>query len=266
MPLPEIHDGREMRKLGCLPRLASPGSVFPLLADKIGLIPRDKWQAMTASEIDLAIASVRRIIDQNGIGMCASAASTQGMEEARRREGLRDVRLSPGDLYRRVSGGRDAGSSLSDNLTEVTQRGIAPDALVPDLEWRRSYPGSGKQALAYRGIDAFDCPSFDAMATAVQRGFPVVYGIMIGGDFSPGSDLWLPDYSRGGGGHAMLGVGLCQKADRWGLLTVNSWASSWGKRGCAVLPESYFTSTPFTDGWALRSTVVPDDDPVPEPQ
>lgn len=251
-------DGRSFF-CGCLPRVAGPGELFPLLADKIQLLPREQWQPCDWRRY------VREIRDQDGQGACNSFSSTTTLRGCRVMAGLADVRLSAGHLYGRINGGRDRGSLLGDALKVLLEEGCCTVDQIGELDWQRNKwpPGVEQIARKYKGHEAFDCPSFQAIGTALQCGFLVNYGILVGSDFKTDDEGWV--YEAGGrGGHAMCGVGLARRERRgrtqWGVITVNSWGERWGQNGIGIVPESYFSDTIFTDGWALRTAVDPSDE------
>jgi len=254
-----IIDGRQYF-LGCLPRLMHPGAIYPVLGQDpnrpdVTVIPRNQW-----AEIDFSHL-VPEILDQDGQGACNAFASVQTLHVLRNQAGLPYVKLSAGNLYGRINGGVDAGSLLSDAVRTLEKEGVCTADTVPELQWRRrSWPrGWEEEAKRFRILEAWDCPSFDHLATALLLGFPVNLGILVGNHFNPGSDGWVPDYRGGGGGHAMCGVGLLFHRERnaWGIKVANSWGKRWGRDGFGIVPESYFQRTPFTDGWAVRGAVDP---------
>lgn len=254
MPLPTIHAGGEPRKLGCLPRVAAVGSIVPVFGQCVPLIPRSQWKPTSLRHF------VRRIMDQNGQAACNAFASAQCVEICRAIAGQLHVALSPGSLYGRINGGRDQGSVLGDALRELIERGICPETTIGPLQWQpRRWPADWEsEAKRYAILESYDCPTFDAIASAVQLGFVVDYGVMTGRAFEVGSDGWVADQRGSGGGHALCGIGLAKKNGQWGIETANSWGTAWGDQGFAVVPESYFDGD-FNDAWAVRSVVLPSD-------
>ena len=246
-----IYAGGEVRTLGCRPRLAAVGELFPVWTEKQVTIPRYKWQPCSWRHL------VRRIMDQDGVGACNAFAACQALETCRAMAGQPHVELFPGNLYGRINGGRDQGSVLGDALRALTDDGVIVQLNgVQPWEWgRKSRPDDWEtEAAKYRILEAYDCPTFEHIASAIQCGFLVDFGVMVGNDFNPGADLWVPDYRRGGGGHAMCGVGLVERSGKWGILTANSWGERWGDGGFCVVPESYFQGT-YNDAWAVRAVV-----------
>lgn len=243
--------------LGRLPRRAAVGGVFPVFGARdqtTTLVPRQQWAPIDFHHL------VPKILDQDGQGACNAFASVQALHVIRQQAGLPFVELSAGNLYGRINGGRDAGSVLADALQELQRNGVCKAATVPHLSWRqRTWPDDWRaEARRFRILEAYDCPTFDHIASALLAGFPVNVGILVGRNFAPDSDDgWVPDYRGGGGGHALCAVGLARKANRWGVMVANSWGQDWGQAGFAIVPESYFSRTPFADAWAVCGVVDP---------
>jgi len=238
--------------MGCKSRIAKVGSLYPVFSP----IERELWKPIDLSHF------VPEVLDQDGQNSCNAFASIQAVHVSRMFMGLPYVRLSPGNLYGRINGGIDRGSYLSDALKELQENGVCRADIVPMMEWRKDrWPPEWKEdAKKFRLIEVYDCPTFDHLASAILQGFAVNLGIMVGRNFKVEPDGWLKDYSGGYGGHAMCGVGLDYHPSRktWGIKVVNSWGQDWGMKGFAVVPESYFKSNWFSDGWAIRVVVDPE--------
>jgi hypothetical protein len=258
--LPFITDTTgEVRFLGCLPTSPVLRGEFPEARDVIEIIPRSDWKEVSWEHM------IQRVYDQNAKGSCGAEMGGQITETGLIQCGQPHVPLSPGNLYGRVNGGRDQGSTLGDNLNELMERGICTENIVPHLAWERwDTPGWREEAIDYRILEVFLCPDFDAIASAILRGLNVGYGIMIGNNFAPDSEGWIPDYQGGGGGHAMMGCGLRKRRDgAWGIRTINSWGTRWGHNGFCIVPETYFT-TYHEDAWCARA-IVHKEQVLPEP-
>ena len=253
--------GEERVLGGCRPRLADVGALFAVWGDpgqQVAKIARNQWQPVSWRH------KVVRIMDQDGVGACNAFASCQALETCRSIAGQRHVELSPGNLYGRINGGRDMGSALGDALQALRNEGVCTQSLVKPLDWHpRGWPDSWKtEAQQFRILEAFDCPTFDHIASAIQCGFLVDYGIMVGRNFDVESDGWVGEYRGGGGGHALCGVGLVERGGKWGILTANSWGEKWGDKGFGVVPESYFRGS-FNDAWAVRAVTTESSDSEP---
>lgn len=215
------------------------------------VLPRSQWKP-----IDLS-AYTSPVKDQDGVGACNAFATINAAEACRRMAGLPFVKLSTGYLYGSINGQQDRGSMLEDALDWMLQNGTCLASTVPELAWRRGqWPASAAtEAKAYRFLEAWTCPTFDHLASAIQMGFFLDLGIMWG-NYRPDSEGWLTG-GGGGGGHAILGCGLVERSGRWGLLMKNSWGK-WGLAkngddyGYAVIPEEMFRG-PVGGWWAVRS-------------
>lgn len=230
------------------------------------IIPRSAWKEVSGK------AFCPPVHDQDGRGQCASSMTAGMLELARNQVGLPYVKVSAGDLYARVNGGRDDGSLLEDNMAEIMNNGIAPASVVPYV-WNGKRPDNSAAMKAQRDrfqvVDAYLCADFDAMASAIQLGFVVGHGMMWRDGFRVDADGWLVNPSGGQGGHAQMAYGTKQRNGQWGLITQNSWGLTWGgskdgaiKAGSEVVPENLF-GTQIGGYFALRTVKqTPADFPV----
>lgn len=262
---PVIHMGGEERVLACLPRTVAQGGLVgaPMLDETIPLIPRSDWWFATDAEIAEAIAGPVPILDQNGYRACAAGGACGVVMRCAYGQHLGDpVKLAMGRLYRYSGGGRDQGSTLSDNLAYAMKLGIPPVNGDNELDYHSNWTKQETEEAAKNKIlEAYDCPSFDHLMTALVIGggtrFCALYGIMVGSRFDCSeSNLWIPS-QRGSGGHGLCGVLPCKRPDgTLGILTANTWTTAWGYKGWGIVPESYFQDD-FSDGWAARLVVEP---------
>lgn len=257
--LPTITIAGQEFKLGCQPRVAGIGELFPVFGDVFEPIPESEWREVDYSRY------VPEVMHQDGIGACNPFSACMTLRICRIMAGQLDVRLSPGHLYGMVNGGRDAGSLLGDTLKTLMDVGVCTTAEVGELVWRRrDWPaGINQIAKKYRLTEAFDSPRLVHLATGLQRGFIGNYGIAVGSDFDTDAEGWVQE-GKGRGGHAMCAVGLKKRIRRgktqWGVITVNSWGTRWGRNGFGIVPASYFEDELFTDGWLARVAVHPSDE------
>lgn len=265
--LPVVYEAGEDRRLGLLeqPRhtLRFPWPVFGGRGDLIDApapVPRSAWHPCDLSRWCPLPE------DQDGVGCCAASATETALTVSRRIAGLTDPRLSAGDLYRRVCGGVDRGSLPEDNLKELIEEGIATVNTIPYLEWRRDNPAAAAERAKYRGTEAWLCPTAGHVAAAVMGGFPVVIGYWHYSRDSVSADGWMIAPGGPRGGHAVCVVGLVLKGSEWGFKFLNSWTTSFGLNGYAILPESRVEEGCRTfQAWALRSGVQePGDIPAPK--
>jgi hypothetical protein len=117
-------------------------------------------------------------------------------------------------------------------------------------------------------LKATFCPSFEAIASALQRNKAVHFGLLVDSGFSPDSNGVIhAKRGHSGGGHAVLAVGMKKIGAEWYLVMQNSWGESWGgskdgtvPKGCCLLHPSY-VETMF-GSFAYSAVVSPSDDAI----
>lgn len=194
-------------KPGCLMRKTAPGVCCDLFADKIEVIPVNKWDELIP-QVTLR-PCVREIFDQDGVGSCASEATTQAVQVAMAFSGRPWRQLSPWYVYHTVSGGRDMGSSIDENLEFARDNGIAPmDVWGREKGWRSKPSAEADEAAkGFRIAEFYDITTVEEFGTALLKGFPVVYGSHA---------------------HAKCAVRLIDDSQ---FEYANSWAPDWGDNG-----------------------------------
>ena len=215
---------------GCLPRTTRFAQKCLAFSDSIEVIPRAKWADLIPKQPGLR-ECVTEIFDQDGVGSCATEATTQAVQIARAFAGRQWVQLNPWYLYHTTSGGRDNGSSIDENLEFARESGIAPMEVWPrENGWKATPSAEAVDAAKdYRLDEYFDIGSIEEFGTALLLGMPVVYGRK---------------------GHALCAVRL---QDKNTILYANSWDASWGDRGFG---EDALSSVNFKYGAFAVRTVV----------
>ncbi len=245
----------EERAMGCI--LAAPKLKWTEFGStpNTPIIPRAQWP-----KVHKLSTYLPGVYDQDGIGQCASSSACTTVELAAYLRGIPYPKLSAGDLYSRVNGGRDNGSTLEDNLQELLTNGVAPASMVPYVWDRRKHTDAATVAARkkYRVVEAYWCPSFDAMVSASLQGFSVGTGLMWFNNFKPDAAGWLPVKGAGqAGGHALAVYGVEQRADGViGVWVRNSWTAQWGFAGDCCIPESLFSGQ-ITGFYAVRVVTSP---------
>jgi hypothetical protein len=208
----------EGKKSGCLLRVSAPGQICPLFGEKIKVLSNEEIQA----SIDARKASglrkrdqVKQILDQDGVGSCATESTTQGVMTTCVSAGRAFRLLNPWFLYFHSSGGVDRGSSIDTNLELARDIGIASEEVWPRSKGWRTKPSDAAyaDALTNRIYEFYDAGNVQEVRTALALGFLVVFG------HDSHSEL-------------MLELEDLNSAD-----VANSWATSWGDKG--------FHPTPF---------------------
>jgi hypothetical protein len=213
------------------------------------MISRGKWQP---TDLSTYMSPVK---DQDGIGACNGFDTIYIAEGCRAIQGLPHVTLSPGYLYGNINDGVDDGSLLEDAMQWMMERGTCLASTVSELDWHSQPVAAVEEAKKYRVLEAFVCPTFEHMASAIQCGFLVSAGVLWYGNYTPDSEGWLPSRGRGqSGGHAICRCSLKERNGVWGLGGPNSWGVSWGLNGYFTMPELGF-SGPVGGWWAVREMV-----------
>jgi hypothetical protein len=192
-----------------LPRSSKVGARFPLFSEHIDVIAQSDWKDYPGVSMR---PFVKEILDQGQVGSCATEGTAQSLMIARAFAGLEHVSLNPWFIYHHTNGGRDAGSSIDDNLAFAMEHGIAPASVWPRSKGWQTKPSEEAyaEALKYRVTEVYDVTSVVEMVSALLKGFAVVYGA---------------------NGHCVVKVE--HQTEQKGL-DVNSWGTSWGDHGFGV--------------------------------
>lgn len=228
-------------KVGCLPRASRPGEWFPMAAEKIPIVPRDQW-AELASKVSLR-PFVKTVLDQDGVGSCATEGTAQAIMIARAVAGLPHVPLQPWFIYHTTSGGSDRGSSIDENLQFIQANGCAPESVWPRSKGWRAAPSAEavEAAKQFKAVEVYDIASIDEMVSALLTGYAVVYG---------------------SNGHCVVKV---QHLDETKGLDINSWGTGWGDGGFGVW-ASYRAVNWQYGAWALRVVTESGGEQPPAPK
>jgi len=259
--VPCIDGGGEVRKLAALPPPPAMLAQAPRFSAFAAPDP-STWKDFDLSDI-VSIA----IRNQSQYGSCTGHAGIAVEDIVRQKMGLEPVLLSCTFPYAHVNGGRDNGASVSSILKVLKEIGTCTNAECgTDQIYKQQIPQSAfKTAEKFKIEEAFLCRSFDELCEAINRGFPVAFGIMIGQNFnrlSADGIAPLPDMIAGG--HALAGVGLKKHNGGWLIKTQNSWGTRWGINGFCYLTRGHFNN--MVDGYAImyaNNTVLP---PIAKPE
>ncbi len=254
--LPAIKFDGIYRVLGCIP--SSPESLvgIPLFANRFAAaLDPSQWQ-----EIDLSWHKPP-ILDQGASSSCVGQAACAGMEVCYMQSGRPLVEFNPYFVYGLINNGRDAGAMISDSLKAMIQYGICQKENLPNgVMFKNQFPQTAyTNATRFKLAQAYRCPTFNDICSALSLGFVTPLGIMVGNNFPQlDSEGVCPLPAGGGGGHAILGVGL-KKSQRYGWLIkiMNSWSSRFGMNGYAYIHKGHFQSM-MPDAFAIQAVI---DDP-----
>ena len=182
--------------------------------DSFPVIPVNQWDDfLTGTDaVDLA-PFVPFMLSQGSVGSCACEALAQAIQICRAVDRQEAELLNPWFAYHTVSGGRDVGSSLQDNVAFMTRYGLASAAVWPRSHGWRTKPNAAayEDAKKYRILEIFRISTWEEFGSALLYGMPVYFG-----------------YS----GHAICAVTVIS-ASR--IKYANSWSDSWGDGGFGTL-------------------------------
>ncbi len=202
-------ENSEGRKAGCLLRASTFGEWCPLASESIPIIPRREWSDILDDPNHMRLRpSVPIILDQDGVGSCATEATAQSIMTTRSFSGQEFVKLNPWFIYQTTSGGRDGGSNIDTNLRFARENGCAPESVWPRSNGWHKRPSDKAVVLAeeFKILEFYDIRNTEEFGSALLLGFPVVYGRR---------------------GHAITAVDLIGDNK---IIYANSWGA-WGDEG-----------------------------------
>ncbi len=259
-----VHEsGREFRT-GCEPRkVFGQFPVYGQAADT-ALISRDEWPELIAGGCGDLSAGLKVILDQTDEPWCWAFSATQALMVARVLHGAEFEILAP-DVCPIVTG-EFGGNAIDAAVTQVQiPVGQPPADILPGCDpvagahvtSTRGFPDDWKTTAAqYRVLDGkwLDCPTFEALVSALLEGHPGVMGV---------------DWQ--GGGHALCVLLVTCDEDGYYLHGPNSWGlefdSGWGsdpdRPGWYKLSERQCAALDQFGAYALSAETFSKSDPEP---
>lgn len=207
---------------------AEPGAIYPM----------EEWPDRIADmERRLAFAyhfwkdSPIETIDQDGIGYCHACSPAFDIMLVRWMVGLPHVELSAGSIGGPITGYRNRGAWIMDDLEQIVKFGVASTDFVPMMQVSRAgwKPGAEENALLH---------TCDEWLSLGERNF-LQHGsrLLDGKGVCVGLNYW---------GHAVTDVRLVDAVpklkatdhNRYRVGFVNSWGPGWGENGYAERADS----------------------------
>lgn len=245
------------RRCGTLARdfdITPVGSIAgaPALPGSFKAVDRSEWPDRIAamekdgSRIsDMVVDAAIPTQNQEHLSFCWAYSCGGAVMVMRAQQGQPFVQLSPESIAGPVNGYRDGGNYLSRALARVTQFGIASTAYVPHLAVSKSdfKPGWEDDAKQYVAEEFWDLGSddghmFDRIMTCLFARMPVPVNYQWWGHSVLVCDPFMRKAGRNSGQYV------------FGNRLWNSWGSSYGANGFAVVEEPY---TNAAEAYALRS-------------
>ena len=226
---------------------------------KVRKLPR---QSMLPTRVDLS-ETCSPVANQSKLGACTSFAVGKGFREFQiNKRGERKVALSAMYLYyeARARWGNTqepTGSTITDNMAVLEEKGMATDATMPyDIAKYMIAPTAAAHAEAkeFRYSDGVRIGSFDDVQAALAKGEPVLFAYDVMESFRKiGPDGLMPVPQPGEkrlGGHAVMAVGYDNQKQV--VKVRNSWGGDWADRGYFYMPYAVFKST-ARDVWTAET-------------
>lgn len=209
------------------------------------------------------------IFDQNGHGSCVANGWVGAIERSRVLRGYKYVKLSPGFFYSLINGGSDNGANISDGIKAGQEVGTCLFSTVgQDPIYTRQMPATAKpEAQRFRIGRAFHCSSWEQSVSAVQAGFIIVYGYMVGNNFMHIDKDGFGGHDRGQGNHCNHADGfVILPSGRMGFDDVNSWNTTFGDKGRVLLDEAHlFENGDQADVCAIETILEDPQEEEPPP-
>lgn len=256
LPIHIDQDGNA-RPLGNIPSpKGARGLEVPAWGDANGLIPEVEW-----SEFDWWPADVK-VKDQDGKGACNGHSTVTGIELDMAVAGKPYVALSAWFVYAILCGGWDRGSSISESLQLIQDKGVCPESEVPygTINPRSLTAKAYVQAARFKCQKGLAITTREEIMSAVLTLRPLNLSIAVGNGFNNLSSEGVPPLGRGSTNHAVTVFGGAKRSESGGWLVkmCNSWGTRWGLDGFCWLPLDRLPEGDGFDAYEVLSTL---DDP-----
>lgn len=241
------NSGGDTRLFGCRPRISQPGTLKYAAAPTFDVYPRNEL----SSRIKDQGSTLRQISKQAGIqsknqaqtNYCHANSPALAVEILRAVQGEAHVVLSPGSIGGPVTGYRNDGAAIEDDLRQIVEFGIATVDFVPANQVSKAgwKPGAMENAALHKVTNWWDLGQKDdrmflRCATLVLQGIPVCVGY----------NWWL---------HAVTLTGLVEiSSGKFGFEFRNSWGASYGDDGYGVLAEGKGTPDDAYAPWQATAS------------
>jgi C1A family cysteine protease len=248
---------RHIKKFGWIPDLPDARDhVYSAPIPVLGVLP---------SKVDLS-PDCPPVLNQGQLGSCTANAIANAHRFDQLKQG--NQAFGPSRLFiyyneRDMEGtvNEDAGAMIRDGIKSIAQQGVCDESEWPyAIAKFANKPNAGcykdaldHQALSYQRVTQ----TLNQMKGCLASGYPFVFGFTVYEGFESDKvaktgELDLPAQGEKVlGGHAVLAVGYDDKKQR--IKVMNSWGTSWGKKGFFTMPYAYITDDNLADDlWTVR--------------
>ena len=252
------------RGLGMIPSPKAARDALPPFGEANPKIPMSEWPK------DLARPPALAILNQGDKGACNAFAGVGAFANSWRAAGGTARDFSPWTMYASVNGGSDRGSSPTDLIGVMKEKGVALGEDNPDRAWttRRLPADAWKAAPRFKVEQVYSLePSLEEIGTACLLGHGVWFGMQLPRKFNDTDAEGIPPHGGYLGLHAMYAnwIYWSTKRGKWYIDTPNSWDLTWGLGGHCRLDEEHFTLGYF-EAYAIKVVAVDPEDLLNPPE
>lgn len=185
--------------------------------------------------------------DQRSHGSCNGWATASAYTKIRWLRGFRDNWYGSGSyVYSKINGNRDNGSSLNDDIGELTKYGVCSDTVVTAdqiFQAQMNVAAADADAAKHKGLVAYHCTTQQELLSGLAAGFIAVVVVQVAGSFQSYNGSGLLPAFRGSGNHAVHVDDLVWDGNQFLFDLVNNWNVTWGDQGRAMASWASFQQT-----------------------
>lgn len=232
--------------------LGAPVSI-PAEASLAHLVDDVNDQKWTSSCVGQALGKALQVRLRKIGFLLAFIPSFGGIYTLARRVGMKDAKAP---LV-------DDGCFPRDAMTAIKELGVPsakvwpfdPDKVNEELPWDVLQDATRFLVFQWFRITAFGESRSDAIAQAISKGFPVIFGLRVWDSFLShlGDGLIREPGKDDAGGHMMTIVGYRTGADgKREFHVLNSWGLGWGDRGFCWIHEDVLSGLRASDFYVIQ--------------
>lgn len=247
--LPVVEDKDEdgkpiFRRLAALPAGAALLGSLPNYGASNPLFPVKEWRPVSHRNL---FGSKDWISNQGQISSCVANGWVGTIRRARVLYGMKDVPLSQGFFYNLINNQQDAGAIISDGIKAYCKTGTCTFDLIGQTPFLQRtiggnrYSDAMKEAARFRGCDCFRCPDWESAGSAIQAGYVLTFGVMVGNNWTHFDKNGVCGHDKGPGNHCVAADGMVKIGNKWYLDGYNSWGYDFGpfKNGRMLLDKEH---------------------------